>query len=128
MDCIVHGVTKNQTQLSNFHFHQSPYTQEFWGLGCNLSSERLSCGRWLVTLEVWDHLKLVNDLGYLKLGFYPCEVWYLSIQFTLTLGLASQEPQPKLWAFIRFSIFGRPCTPLFFIYSLLKAHLNFSSS
>ena len=21
MDCIVHGVTKNQTQLSDFHFH-----------------------------------------------------------------------------------------------------------
>ena len=21
MDCIVHGVTKSQTQLSNFHFH-----------------------------------------------------------------------------------------------------------
>ena len=21
MDCIVHGVTKNQTRLSNFHFH-----------------------------------------------------------------------------------------------------------
>ena len=23
MDCIVHGVAKNQTQLSNFHFHLS---------------------------------------------------------------------------------------------------------
>ena len=22
MDCIVHGVTKSQTQLSNFHFHE----------------------------------------------------------------------------------------------------------
>ena len=27
MDCIVHGVTKSQTQLSNFHFHY--LTQEY---------------------------------------------------------------------------------------------------
>ena len=24
MDCIVHGVTKSQTRLSDFHFHLSP--------------------------------------------------------------------------------------------------------
>ena len=24
MDCIVHGVAKSQTRLSNFHFHWSP--------------------------------------------------------------------------------------------------------
>ena len=25
MDCIVHGITKSRTQLSNFHFHFSEY-------------------------------------------------------------------------------------------------------
>ena len=25
MDCIVHGVTKNRTQLSNFHFQGEPW-------------------------------------------------------------------------------------------------------
>ena len=25
MDCVVHGVTKSRTQLSNFHFHFSAY-------------------------------------------------------------------------------------------------------
>ena len=24
MDCIVHGITKSQTQLSDFHFHMQP--------------------------------------------------------------------------------------------------------
>ena len=26
MDCVVHGVTKSQTQLSDFHFHKGSYT------------------------------------------------------------------------------------------------------
>ena len=26
MDCIVQGVTKSQSQLSNFHFHSTPKT------------------------------------------------------------------------------------------------------
>ena len=30
MDCIVHGVTKSRTQLSNFHFHLN-----VWGGGIN---------------------------------------------------------------------------------------------
>ena len=25
MDCIIHGVTKNRTQLSDFHFHFSVF-------------------------------------------------------------------------------------------------------
>ena len=29
MDCIVHGVTKSQTQLSNFHFQRST-SRGFW--------------------------------------------------------------------------------------------------
>ena len=30
MDCIVHGVAKSQTQLSDFHFHfQAPNSAEF---------------------------------------------------------------------------------------------------
>ena len=28
-DCIVHGVTKNQTRLSNFHFHYVIYLGKF---------------------------------------------------------------------------------------------------
>ena len=31
MDCIVHGVTKNPTRLSDFHFH---LPTEFWAIGC----------------------------------------------------------------------------------------------
>ena len=40
MDCIVHGVTKSQTQLSDFHFHfpvnqawSSPGVRHHQGLG-----------------------------------------------------------------------------------------------
>ena len=29
MDCIVHGVTKSQTRLSNFHFHLIILTRKF---------------------------------------------------------------------------------------------------
>ena len=28
MDCIVHGVAKSQTQLSDFHFHYPRYSEE----------------------------------------------------------------------------------------------------
>ena len=30
MDCIVHGVSKSQTQLSNFHFYFSPEAELTW--------------------------------------------------------------------------------------------------
>ena len=29
MDCIVHGVTKSQTQLSDFHFHFAPWEKSY---------------------------------------------------------------------------------------------------
>ena len=29
MDCIVHGVTKSQTQLSDFHFHFAPWKKSY---------------------------------------------------------------------------------------------------
>ena len=33
MDCIVHGVAKNQTQLSNFHFHFPIHGHFGWSCG-----------------------------------------------------------------------------------------------
>ena len=30
MDCVVHGVTKSQTQLSDFHFQRGLYFVYFW--------------------------------------------------------------------------------------------------
>ena len=30
MDCVVHGVTKSQTQLSDFHFQMGLYFVYFW--------------------------------------------------------------------------------------------------
>ena len=35
-DCIVHGVTKSQTQLSDFHFHNSAEGLPRWPSGKNL--------------------------------------------------------------------------------------------
>ena len=39
MDCIVHGVAKSRTQLSNFHFHfQSPSCSTPYGMYMCLTS------------------------------------------------------------------------------------------
>ena len=46
MDCIVHGVTKSWTRLSNFHFHTIHTITYKWNafhavLGCNLKNDRM---------------------------------------------------------------------------------------
>ena len=32
MDCVVHGVAKNRTQLNDFHFHFTFNNVKFWGI------------------------------------------------------------------------------------------------
>lgn len=56
---------------------------------------RVSCGKWLVTLAISDHLKSVKDLGYLKLGFHPCEVRYDLTSSPLLLGYSSSGAPTK---------------------------------
>ena len=56
MDCIVHGVTKNQTQLSDFHFHfQEIARQRERNFNHSVSTEEA----WLVGKV---RLRKVNDL------------------------------------------------------------------
>ena len=55
MDCIVHGVTKSQTQLSNFHFYRQIWAgTAFTGLAQCVSFTGLAVGRelsWSCRLE-----------------------------------------------------------------------------
>ena len=54
MDCIVHGVAKSRTQLSNLHFHFQLFIilqEEFWLLqarGCGTSSQEVSRGSLMI--------------------------------------------------------------------------------
>ena len=50
MDCIVHGVTKSQTQLSDFHFHF---------INGDLFYKRKMC---TLCLELFVHLLFLNSL------------------------------------------------------------------
>ena len=48
MDCIVHGVTKSRTRLSDFHFHMlSHYLKNF-------SLQHLNCFK--ILLRLWKRL------------------------------------------------------------------------
>ena len=58
MDCIVHGVAKSQTQLSDFHFH-------LWAF---------RCGIWALNCSVWGLVPWPS----IKLGFPALGVWNLS--------------------------------------------------
>ena len=47
MDCIVHGVTKSQTGLSDFHFHFHVYISNWTTLNFKEKASRDFCVKWL---------------------------------------------------------------------------------
>ena len=66
IDCIVHGVTKSQTWLSNFHF-----------ISCGLFWTREVCGWWERSTNLYHWPHSVEDGSYktwkeLSVGFHSC--------------------------------------------------------
>ena len=81
MDCIVHGVTKSQTELSNFHFHGSQWRLmgsrygvwsllQLWCLGSMHVSSGVAACRCGILVS-WPGIKLVSigSLNPLEGGF-----------------------------------------------------------
>ena len=56
MDCIVHGVTKSQTQLSDFHFHF--HKDGHWSIRCG-KCEWMSNHGACLTEQMMTHLTIV---------------------------------------------------------------------
>ena len=65
MDCIVHGVTKSQTQLSNFHFSFTTSLEKF----C-LDLRGGDHGEGKVDLLAWKDYIGISSMGLMAKGWW----------------------------------------------------------